>query len=131
MPFPDRLARFNRRVTNPVMGAFAGRLPLFAIVEHRGRRSGRGYRTPVWAFRVDDGFVIALTYGAERDWVKNVRAQGGCTLVRSGCRIPTAAPRVVGEDEGRQHMPALLRPVLRLRSVDRRDDEAPTSAVGG
>ncbi len=133
MPFPDRLARFNRWITNPVLGTFSGRLPPFAIVEHTGRRSGRAYRTPVWAFRVDDGFVIALTYGAERDWVKNVHIQGGCTFIRGGRRIALAEPRVVGETEGRQRMPALLRPVLRLLGVTQylrlRPAERPAEAI--
>jgi deazaflavin-dependent oxidoreductase (nitroreductase family) len=54
------------------------------MVVHRGRRSGRRYRTPVLAFRVDDGYVVALFYGADRDWVRNVLAAGGCTLSGAG-----------------------------------------------
>jgi hypothetical protein len=57
----DRLARFNRRLFNPVVRTFAGRRgsPV-AVVVHRGRRSGRRYRTPVLAFRANDGYVVAL-----------------------------------------------------------------------
>lgn len=117
MPMPDRLARFNRWVTNPLMRTFAGRLPPFAIVEHRGRRSGRAYRTPVWAFSTADGFVIALTYGADRDWVRNVEAARGCTLTRGGRSIPCGDPRVVGAAEGARLMPAPIRPVLRGLNV--------------
>ena len=117
MPLPDRLARLNRHVANPIMRTFAGRLPPFAIVVHRGRRSGKVYQTPVWAFRAGEGFVIALTYGADRDWVKNVVAAGGCTFVRSGRRISLADPRVVDGDAGLRLIPALLRPALRLLGV--------------
>ncbi len=116
MPFPDRLARFNRRVTNPLFRTFAGRLPPFAIVEHRGRRSGRRYATPVMAFSAADGYAIALTYGPDRDWVKNVRAAGGCTLVRGGRRVPLAQPLVLSND-GSALMPAAIRPVLRRLGV--------------
>ena len=84
MPLPDRLATFNRSVTNRIVRTFAGHLPWFAIVVHRGRKSGRIYRTPVNAFGIDDGFVIALTYGPDRDWVKNVLAAGRCGLIVRG-----------------------------------------------
>ena len=117
MPMPDGLARVNRWVTNPLMRTFAGRLPPFAIVEHRGRRSGRAYRTPVWAFTTGDGFVIALTYGADRDWVRNVEAAQRCTLARGGRSIPCREPRVVGEAEGLRLMPAPIRPVLHVLGV--------------
>jgi deazaflavin-dependent oxidoreductase (nitroreductase family) len=116
MPFPDRLARFNRRVTNPLFRLFAGRLPPFAVVEHRGRRSGRSYATPIMAFPAGDGYAIALTYGPDRDWVKNVRAAGGCVLVRGGRRVPLARPVVLGDD-GAALMPAAIRPVLRRAGV--------------
>src|ERR671912_3039229 len=58
------LARLNRRAINPLVRAFAGRLPPLALVIHRGRVSGRVYRTPVLAFPADDRFLVALFYGA-------------------------------------------------------------------
>src|SRR5262249_1796055 len=51
MALPRALARFNRLVTNRVLGVVAPWMPPFAVVVHRGRSSGRVYRTPVWAFR--------------------------------------------------------------------------------
>ncbi|MFG1711043.1 nitroreductase family deazaflavin-dependent oxidoreductase [Nonomuraea sp. M3C6] len=80
MPLPEAVARFNRTVTNRVTMPFAGRLPGLAVVHHKGRRSGRSYKTPVSIFRRPDGYVAALTYGPDRDWVKNVIAAGGCEL---------------------------------------------------
>ena len=61
VPLPQRLARFNRVVTNRVAFPAARRVPGFGVVLHTGRRSGRSYRTPVNAFRTRDGYVIALT----------------------------------------------------------------------
>src|SRR5690348_16112105 len=81
---PPWLARFNRHATNRLTSVFAGRAPGFGIVIHTGRRSGRVYRTPVNAFRDGDDDLIALTYGAQADWVRNVLAAGGCTLVTRG-----------------------------------------------
>jgi deazaflavin-dependent oxidoreductase (nitroreductase family) len=117
MPLPDRLARINRRVTNPLARSLAGRLPPFAVVVHRGRTSGRVYRTPVMAFPAGDGLVIALTYGPDRDWVKNVLAEGGCALVRGGREIRLDSPEVVDERVGLPLMPAPVRPAMRLLGV--------------
>ena len=59
------------------MGPLAGRLPGFAVVAHVGRRSGRAYRTPANLFETDGRPVVALTYGADSQWVRNVLGAGG------------------------------------------------------
>jgi deazaflavin-dependent oxidoreductase (nitroreductase family) len=117
MPLPDALARMNRRIANPVVRSFAGRLPPLALVRHAGRRSGRVYRTPVLAFPGGDGYIISLPYGSRRDWVQNVLTAGGCTLLRGSQTIPLAAPCVVDQREGLPLMPRPARPVLRLFGV--------------
>ncbi len=94
MPAPRSIARFNRRFTNRLTLKVAGYLPGFAVVSHVGRRSGRAYRTPVNAFRTDDGYIIALTYGAQSDWVKNVLAAGSCELRTRGRRVCLYDPRI-------------------------------------
>src|SRR3569833_1710262 len=65
-----RVARFNRVATNQVLKHVAGWAPGFAMVVHKGRKSGREFRTPVNVFRTKDGIVVALTYGPGADWVK-------------------------------------------------------------
>lgn len=118
MPLPRSLGRFNRRVTNPIVRTFAGRLPGFAIVVHRGRITGREYRTPVNAFRRSGGgYVLALTYGQDAQWVRNVLAQGGCALEVGGRRVELHNPRVV-HDPARRSVPAPVRAALRLIDVD-------------
>lgn len=117
MPLPARLARINRYITNPFMRLFAGWLPPFAIVVHRGRRSGREYRTPLWAFPHGREVVIALTYGADRDWVRNVLADDGCVLIRGGLMMPLSHPRIVEGEEGMRLMPRPVRPVLKVTGV--------------
>ena len=94
MPAPRTMARFNRRFTNRLALKVAGYLPGFAIVSHVGRKSGSAYRTPVNAFRTVDGYIIALTYGAESDWVKNVLAAGSCELLTRGRRVRLINPRI-------------------------------------
>jgi deazaflavin-dependent oxidoreductase (nitroreductase family) len=118
MPFPIAITRFNRRVVNPVSRRFAGRVPPFAIVVHKGRTSGKEYRTPIMAFRSPDGFAIALTYGPDTDWVRNIVAAGAGTLVYRRAEIPIAEPRFVHKDEVRRLLPGPVRFVLRLARVD-------------
>jgi deazaflavin-dependent oxidoreductase (nitroreductase family) len=84
MQLPQRLARFNRHVTNPVQRLWAGWAPTMGILEHVGRRSGRVYRTPLTVFSTDDGVAILLTYGPDRDWLKNLIAADGGRLRRHG-----------------------------------------------
>ena len=117
MPIPKAIARFNRAVTNPVARLVAGWLPPFAIVTHRGRASGTLYRTPVFAFRTRDGLAIALTYGADTDWVENVLTAGETEVARLGVRRRYTAPRIVRGEAGMRMMPWIVRAPLRLFGV--------------
>jgi deazaflavin-dependent oxidoreductase (nitroreductase family) len=116
MPFPGWLARANRSITNPLLRRVATRLPGFGVVHHVGRRSGRAYATPVNVFRRGDALVIALTYGADRDWVRNAVAQGRCTILTRGTSLRAVEPRIF-TDVKRQRVPGMVRPVLRLLRV--------------
>lgn len=117
MPLPKTLARFNRIVTNPILGHLAWRLPGFAIVMHTGRRSGRDFRTPVNLFRAGDSYVIALTYGSDAQWVRNVQAAGGCEVVTRGERIRLGEPRIV-HDPHRASVPPPVRLILGAVGVE-------------
>jgi deazaflavin-dependent oxidoreductase (nitroreductase family) len=95
MAVADGLARLNRHVNRAVVPFAGRRLSPVAVVVHRGRRTGRSYRTPVLAFRGEDGLVVGLPYGADRDWVRNVLAAGGATVHIGGRAVETTAPRLV------------------------------------
>jgi deazaflavin-dependent oxidoreductase (nitroreductase family) len=116
MPIPRRVARWNKVGLNRITRHVAPWMPGFGLVVHRGRRSGREYRTPVNVFPADDGFVIALTYGADTDWVKNVQAAGGCELRTRGRVLRVGSPRVY-HDETRHGIRPLEREMLRLLGV--------------
>jgi deazaflavin-dependent oxidoreductase (nitroreductase family) len=88
------VARFNKRVTNRIQGLYAWLVPPWAVILHRGRRSGRAYRTPLFAFRRDRTLVIALLYGAESEWLRNLRAGGG-QVIRAGRTFAVGPPEVV------------------------------------
>ncbi|MDQ6777721.1 MAG: nitroreductase family deazaflavin-dependent oxidoreductase [Actinomycetota bacterium] len=92
--FRRKLARFNRAITNPIQGQWAWILPPWAVICHRGRRSGRTYRTPVLAFKRDRRLAVAVLYGEESDWVRNVLAGGG-QVVRAGRTYDLIAPEVL------------------------------------
>lgn len=111
MPLSRAVARFNHRATNRFTRYIAGWLPGFAIIFHAGRRSGRTYQTPINAFRGGGGYRIALTYGAESDWVRNVMAAGRCEIETRGKRIALANPRII-DDPQRQWAPLIVRQVL-------------------
>lgn len=116
MPLPAWLARFNRRATNRVTRPIAGWVPGFAIVVHLGRRTGRLYRTPVNLFRSGDRYVIALTYGPDRDWVNNVLSARECEVETRGRTLHLTDPRIV-TDEEQALVPAPIRPILKAVGV--------------
>jgi deazaflavin-dependent oxidoreductase (nitroreductase family) len=116
MPLPRSVARLNKQLTNRITGPLAPYLPGFGVVVHTGRKSHRQYRTPVNVFRRPGGFVMALTYGPNADWVHNVLAAGGCILETRGRRVRLIAPRLV-HDADRRLMPAPARLILGLSQV--------------
>jgi deazaflavin-dependent oxidoreductase (nitroreductase family) len=117
MPLPRGLARFNRKVTNPVLRHLAVRAPGFAVVHHTGRRSGTPRTTPVNLFRHGDEYVIALTYGRESQWVKNVLAAGRFDVVARGRTVRLIEPEVV-HDPAQTLVPGAVRPILRALGVE-------------
>ncbi len=95
---------------------WAGRLPSFGILEHVGRRSGKPYRTPVNVFSADvdgkPGVAILLTYGPDRDWLKNLTAAGGGRLRSRGKTVAIADPRVVSKEEAAAHVGPRVRRIF-------------------
>ena len=111
------VAAFNLVVTNRITSLFAGWLPGFGILTHVGRRSGRVYRTPINVFLAANGFIIALTYGSQSEWVKNVLAAGSCELKTRGNKYHLSSPQVV-RDPMRRRFPISVRIVLRIVGAD-------------
>jgi deazaflavin-dependent oxidoreductase (nitroreductase family) len=108
---PRWVAAFNLAVTNRITGPFASWLPGFGIITHVGRKSGRRFRTPVNLFRSPGGFLIALTYGPDSQWVQNVLAAGGAELETRHTRYHLSAPATV-HDPTRHRFPFPVRTVL-------------------
>lgn len=111
------LAKINIAFTNRITSLFAGWLPGFGILTHVGRKSGKVYRTPVNIFRASNGFIIALTYSSQSEWVKNVLAAGGCELKTRWKHYQLSAPQIV-RDPTRRRFPSPVRIVLRIVGAD-------------
>ena len=110
--------RFNRDVGNPQQLKNAGQPGAFAgIIRHVGRSSGRAYETPIGATATDEGFVIALPYGPDVDWLKNVVAAGTATLVHEGATYTVDQPQVVATTSVTEHLDAKEQRVLRVFGV--------------
>ena len=93
--------------------ALTGRGP-FSVVVHRGRKSGREYRTPLLLAKVPEGFVAELTYGPNVDWLRNVEAAGGCTLIHGGVTLHVTSIDPCDAERGRAAFPIPARLVLTL-----------------
>jgi deazaflavin-dependent oxidoreductase (nitroreductase family) len=110
-------AAFHRAFTNRIAARFVSRLPGFGIVVHLGRRSGKVYRTPVNVFWRRDAVLIALTYGRESGWVRNVLARKGCELETRRGAYRLFSPVLV-HDPSRRPFPLLVRTVLGWIAAD-------------
>jgi deazaflavin-dependent oxidoreductase (nitroreductase family) len=108
------------RALNPIMLPLAGKRwnPIFAVAEHRGRKSGRQYATPVAARRVDDGFVIALAFGAQVEWHRNFVAVQGGTIRWRGRAYRVGAPERIDIATALPAFMLIQRMALRIARVD-------------
>jgi deazaflavin-dependent oxidoreductase (nitroreductase family) len=92
----DGIRVFNKHIFNRIILTFAeGSRGPFSVVYHKGRRSGRIYRTPVLASHVGEAILIPLSYGDHVDWLKNILEQGGCEVVRKRRKITASDPQVI------------------------------------
>ena len=85
------------QLVNPFLLGIAGSgvIPVWGVVRHRGRRSGRTYETPIAVRQMGDAFVIALPYGDRTDWCRNLIAAGGGEIRWRGVDHRVTRPSVV------------------------------------
>jgi deazaflavin-dependent oxidoreductase (nitroreductase family) len=109
---PRRLVR----ATEPFARALAGRrwMPLWAVIRHRGRRSGTAYETPVAVVPTTSRAIvmIGLPWGAKTNWARNVVAAGGASLRWRARDIELVRPRIVDGAEARRLARGPFRPVV-------------------
>lgn len=90
----------QRYVLNPPVkaAAFVGLLPGYAVIETRGRRTGRRRRTVVGVSRTGDNLWIVAEQGRHAGYVRNLEADP-CVRVRLRGRWHSGTARVVADDD--------------------------------
>jgi deazaflavin-dependent oxidoreductase (nitroreductase family) len=115
-PYDQRA--INKRYLNPLMLKFAGRgTSPQAIIHHVGRKSGRSYTTPITVTPITHGFVVALPYGTDVDWCRNILAAGSGTLQWHGTTYTVIAPEIVNTESVISELPSLQRAIFRIMKV--------------
>jgi deazaflavin-dependent oxidoreductase (nitroreductase family) len=117
MPLSMAVARLNRVGLNHVTRRIAPYVPGFGVVIHHGRKSGTRNQTPVNVFAKPGGYLFALTYGKDADWVRNVLAAGECDLLHQRQLVHLTAPTIVHDPQRRQ-VPTAVRTILGAIEVD-------------
>ncbi len=114
------MLRLGTRLLNPLILSFAGsrHMPMFAVINHQGRRSGRSYSTPIGARKTADGFIIPLTFGKQADWFRNVQAAGSCVLRWKDTDYTLVEPEVVDWATARPAFYPLERVVLPVIGIE-------------
>jgi hypothetical protein len=115
----DRIRVFNKHVTNKVLIHISGKkFGHFVILNHVGRKSGKIYRIPIIAEPDVHGFVIALTYGRKVDWLENVLAKGGCSMIWKDKEYSLVNPEFIDKEVGLSAFPSLFRMGLRNMGIE-------------
>jgi deazaflavin-dependent oxidoreductase (nitroreductase family) len=116
MLFPAWLDRWQLKYMNPVMRRGARYLPTFAVIKHRGRKSGKPYETVVNAYRKGNLVAVLLGHG-NADWVKNLLAAGGAELKVHGRDVHITNPRVLPAGADGEGLPRMARLGVRRMGV--------------
>lgn len=108
MLFPAWIDRLQMKYMNPVMRRVARYLPTFVVLNHRGRKSGKPYRTVVNAYRKGNVVAILLGHG-NTDWVKNLLAAGEADLEMRGRDVHVGNVRVLPTGAAGDGLPFIAR----------------------
>lgn len=102
---PHGLSWQLARLTAPLTRALAGRrfFPLWAVVRHVGRKTGRSLTVPVAVKATPELFIVVLPWGSCTNWARNVLAAGGCVVRWKGADHRTDRPEVVGVGDARPY----------------------------
>ena len=103
------------KALNPVIVTLAGKrhFAMAAQIRHRGRRSGKAYLTPVTARMAGDTIWIALTFGNQSDWSRNVRAAGECTIRIGGQEFHADTPQFINRVDAGPALRTAFKPAER------------------
>lgn len=109
-----RKRNFVKHFVNPILrnAAHSSRGP-FALLRHVGRRSGKTFEIPIMVWRIEDGFIIALTYGPNVDWLRNLQAAEQGTLRWHKKEYVFQTPVFIDETTALHALPSFIKFMLR------------------
>lgn len=70
-------------------------MPVLGVFMHRGRKTGRLYKTPLGMRPLGDGFVMPLTFSEDAAWYRNTRASGSAVVRYLGREYALVDPQVI------------------------------------
>lgn len=92
--FPDWADSLQNVFVTPMVKRFRRYIPTFAVIEHRGRKSGREFQTVVHAYTKGSALAVMLGHG-KADWVKNILAAGEADIHLFRRDVHVTNPRIV------------------------------------
>lgn len=109
------------KVLNPALGKIAawGWIPVWGVVVHTGRKSGRRFATPIALGKTNDGFVIPLPWGPGTDWCRNLVAAHGGIVRWGGVDYSVRDPEVIEQAVAVPAFPRLIRPLIPVVGIER------------
>ena len=118
-PLAGKIFGLFTPILNRLVSKIAGRryVPLYVLLRHRGRRSGKTYATPVVGLRVPGGLAVPMAFGEGADWYRNIIASGGATVRRHGGEHQLVAPVAIDPDSAASPFPTWQRPVFRALGI--------------
>jgi deazaflavin-dependent oxidoreductase (nitroreductase family) len=116
-PMGSLITRSAKYFNPLVLGlAGSGLIPVWAVIVHTGRRSGRRYRTPIAIYPNGNEFVIPLPFG-KTDWCRNVMAASDTVIRWKGRDYHVGSAHLVDEATGTQAFPPMLRRPIALLGI--------------
>lgn len=113
---PRQVPAFFKPLNRLIRRLVAGR-HVYALLRHRGRRSGRTFETPVMAWPTAGGMLIPLSWGAEADWYRNLVAAQGCEVQVQGHWYRCGTPTLIQRAQALSYLPAFTRTLAGLFPV--------------
>ena len=109
----------NKRANALFLKIAGRRFRAYSALKHIGRSSGREYITPLSAYPLGDGFVMAVLYGeaAKVDWCRNVMAAGRCILKTRGEEYMLEKPEIIPSSKALAAYPLPARLMYRARGI--------------
>jgi len=108
MVFPVWFENLQIKYLNPALKPIARYLPGTATITHRGRTSGKPYKTIVTTYRKGNVLAIALAHG-KTDWVKNVLAAGEADVRFTRREVHLVNPRILPAGSEAEGLPLMAR----------------------